>query len=209
MTGNGRRVVRAGVRRVVRVSAPGVVIPYVFLLLLLSAISIPMISTRVDRRADLAVQAHISRTGDSLLLSVEATPVEHRLIVDTLGDGLRARVTAHVRVSDTSEDRFTLLGQAVLDDFSVEQTLSYDPYVRGYRILDSRSVETTVTDRDAAIERLFRFDGVLLQGMHDEVHGQVRVVFEPRVIPDALYLVRAISGHGTISSPWVDAEVMQ
>ncbi|MFP4510246.1 MAG: DUF4390 domain-containing protein [Spirochaetaceae bacterium] len=207
MIGHGARYIRAAIRRVVRISAPGAIIPYVFLLLLISAVSIPLLSTRSESRAELEVDAFIIRDDLTLQLNATAQPVARDEIVDTLEEGLRARITMHARLFDDGEDRFSLLGRSVVEEMAVERTISFDPYRRGYRIVDSRSVETTMSDLDAAIDEFFRVDGVLVTVAADAVsmESEVRMVLEPRVIPDALYLVRAISGHGTIVSAWVTA----
>ncbi|TVQ26567.1 MAG: hypothetical protein EA383_05095 [Spirochaetaceae bacterium] len=206
MTRSPGRYIRAAIRRVVRVSAPGVAIPYVFLLLLISAVSIPLISTRGARQADLEVHAELRRSAQAWQLSVSAQPRARDEIAATLQDGLRARVTMYARLFATEDDGFSLLGRSVTDEIVIHQTLSYDPYLEGYRIVDSRAVETTVADLDAAIQRFFRIDGVLAtEGPGDAPsHGRVRMVLEPRVIPDALYLVRAVSGVHTMRSPWVE-----
>lgn len=207
MIGHGARYTRAAIRRVVRISAPGAIIPYVFLLLLISAVSIPLLSTRSSLRAELQVDARMVRGEQTLQLNAWAQPVAREQIAETLEQGFRARITMHARLFDDAEGSFSLLGRSVVEEVVVERTISFDPYRRGYRIVDSRSVETTMSDLDAAIDEFFRVDGVLVTGSTDAstMGSEIRMVLEPRVIPDALYLVRAISGHGTIVSAWVTA----
>ena len=200
-------------RSIVRLTGPRTVVPFLLVFALVLPLAWQALSTRVGEDERIDVAASVRNENGAHLVDVRIDPVQVQQVLDTVENGLRARVTFFIRHYGPSEDFAGFLGETLIEEFAVSRTLSHDPFTDDYRIEDSRGQESRHDTVVTAIRDLYQVNNVEVAGdrydpdYFSEQAGEVRAraVVTPMVVADSVFLAAPLLGDSMSASTWVRA----
>lgn len=198
-------------RTVARLTGPRAVVPYLLVFVLIIPLAWYIVSTRTTRgeHVDLSVRVQIQ---DGVhLLDAEVDPVQVQQVLDTVEDGLRARVVFLVRHYGPTDDAAGLLGNTLIEELTVSRTLSHDPFNRDFLVRDSRGFESRYESVVPAVRDLFQVSDVEVaddrydRDYFEQGTGEIRAraVVTPMVVAEPAFLAAPLLGDSVSSSQWV------
>lgn len=195
-------------RRVVRMSGPRAVIPFLvaFAVLLIVTWQLTLLDSGPDERV--TVSASYTHDADGYLLDVRVSPVLIERILASVSDGNRAQISFVARRYARSDQYFGLLGNTLVSEILVTRTLSFDPYTEEYRIRDSRGHDEWYETVVNAVRELYRAESIRVpdhEGASSPADLRIRAVINPMVLANPLFLVEPLLADRRLTGAWVNA----
>lgn len=188
--------------------------------LFLFAIFLPAAACPAD---DLDIVCSVSAGKENLLVSLEAQELPAMVLKDSLNDGHGARLRYQVRLSRPRRGIMSFLGEAIIDEWNIEQYATWNPVAGQYRLgvdgetayyQDFSSFFPAFAGARLSIpwETVRRAESMDADGKsgpqrEEGAYLQARLFLIPKVPVPPFTLLTAFIPQLRLSSPWIRVEI--